>query len=203
MEQKVQNTIESLKRNNIAARYFDSSKEAVEVLLKEINADKVIGIGGSMTIKTLELDKLFVENGNEVCFHWLEQTPEKMEAARRKAAVADIYFSSANAITEKGQLVNTDGVGNRVAAMIYGPAKVIIIIGINKITSNLDTALERIKNNAYKNARRLKLNTPCSINEKCSSCNSPQRMCNVTTIIDKKPSRTEMEVIIIGEELGF
>jgi hypothetical protein len=87
--------------------------------------------------------------------------------------------------------------------MIYGPKKVFIICGVNKLAKNVDDGLQRIKDNAYKNARRLKLNTPCAVTGKCSDCSSPQRMCNVTTIINKKPGQTEMEVILIGEELGY
>ncbi len=196
-------TIEAFNANNIPARYYESSEEAVSALLKEIPLGKSIGIGGSMTIKALKIDSLLKERGNKVFFHWLEDTPEKMDTARKNAASADIYFTSANAATEKGQLVNTDGVGNRVSAMIYGPQKVYIVFGVNKIAKDLDGAYQRVKDNAYKNARRLKLNTPCAINEKCNDCSSPQRMCNVTTIINKRPSKTEMEVIIIGEDLGF
>lgn len=203
MNQLVKNTIENLKKNNFEVKYFDTSQEAVQELLKEIKPDEVIGIGGSMTIKQLELDRLLKENGNQVHWHWLEATPEGMDKARQKAAYADVYLTSTNALTQDGKLVNTDGTGNRVAAMVYGPKKTIVVCGVNKITENVDAALERIENNAYKNARRLKLNTPCSINEKCSECSSPQRMCNVTTIIRKKPMKTEMTVVIINEELGY
>jgi hypothetical protein len=126
-----------------------------------------------------------------------------MDEAREKAAKADVYLTSTNAVTENGQLVNIDGTGNRVAAMIFGPKKVFVICGINKIASNLDTAMQRIKENTYKNARRLKLKTPCAETEKCNDCRSPQRMCNITTIIERKPNKTAMEVIIIKEELGY
>jgi NAD-dependent dihydropyrimidine dehydrogenase PreA subunit len=126
-----------------------------------------------------------------------------MDEAREKASRADVYLSSTNALTEEGKLVNIDGLGNRVASMIYGPKKVYILCGINKITKNLDEALQRIKDNTYKNARRLKLETPCAYTEKCTDCSSPQRMCSVTTIIERRPYKTDFEVIIIGQELGY
>ncbi|NMB44350.1 MAG: LUD domain-containing protein, partial [Clostridiales bacterium] len=98
---------------------------------------------------------------------------------------------------------NIDGIGNRVASMIYGPKKVFIVCGTNKITENVEKALERIKANAYKNARRLNLKTPCAATMKCNDCSSPQRMCNVTTIIEKKPDKTDLNVIIIDGEFGY
>lgn len=199
----VKNTIDALKKNNFEAEYFESSKEAVEAILKDIQANESVGIGGSMTVKTLELDRLLKERGNVVYWHWLESTPEGMDKARENSAHADVYLVSANALTQDGKLVNTDGNGNRVASMIFGPKRTIIICGVNKITENLDAALERIEKNAYKNARRLKLNTPCAVTGSCSDCSSPQRQCSVTTIIKKKPGKRPIKVIIINEELGY
>lgn len=203
MEQIIKNTLECLKKNNFDAKYFESSKEAIQEILKEIKPEDVVGIGGSMTIKELQLDTLLKQRGNTVIWHWLETTPEGMDKARKSAAFSDVYLTSSNALTQDGKLVNTDGMGNRVAAMFYGPKKTIVVCGVNKIVENLDAALERIEMNAYKNARRLKLNTPCAINESCSDCSSPQRMCNITTIIRKKPMQKDITVILINEELGF
>jgi hypothetical protein len=203
MQEQVKKTMEALEKNNIKATFFESSSEMVNYLLDSIKKEDQVGVGGSVTVKSLNIPEKLIERGNTVHFHWLESTPEKMDEARKNAARADVYLTSTNALTEEGQLVNTDGVGNRVTSMIYGPKKVFVICGINKITKNLDAALQRIKDNAYKNARRLKLNTPCAVNEKCSDCRSPQRMCSVTTIINRKPSKTELEVIIVGEELGY
>lgn len=203
MDTIVKKTIKSLQNNKINACYYDSSDVAVEALLSEINLTETVGIGGSVTISSLEIPQKLIRRGNKVFFHWLESTPEKMKAARKEAMNADVYLASTNALTENGQLVNIDGVGNRVAAMIYGPKKVILICGVNKIVPDLDAALEHIKANTYQNARRLNLKTPCAITGKCNDCDSPQRMCSVTTIIDKKPKETEMKVILIGEELGY
>ena len=203
MEQIIKNTIESLKKNNFDVKYFENSKEDVQEILEEIKLEEIVGIGGSMTIKELQLDSLLKQRGNTVYWHWLESTPEDMNKARKSASQSDVYLTSTNALTQDGKLVNTDGTGNRVAAMFYGPKKTIVVCGINKIVENLDSALERIEMNAYKNARRLKLNTPCAINESCIDCSSPQRMCNITTIIRKKPMQKDITVILINEELGF
>ncbi|HYF83514.1 MAG TPA: lactate utilization protein [Clostridia bacterium] len=203
MQESVKRTIEALGKNGIKATFFDDSSSAVNYLLESIDKGAKVGIGGSMTVKSLGIPELLKEKGNEVFFHWLESTTEAADEARKNAGRADVYITSTNALTEEGQLVNTDGVGNRVTSMIFGPEKVYVLCGINKITKNLDGALQRIKDNAYKNARRLKLNTPCTINGKCSDCSSPQRMCNVTTIINRKPGKTDLEVILVGQELGY
>lgn len=203
MEAMVKNTLEALKKNNFEAEYYETSKEAVEAILKDINVSESVGIGGSMTVKTMELDKALIGRGNTVFWHWLEPTPEGMDKARENSAHADVYLTSANALTQDGKLINTDGVGNRVASMIYGPKRTIIICGVNKITENLDAALERIEKNAYKNARRLNLKTPCAATGNCSDCDSPQRQCSVTSIIKKKPGKRPIKVVIINEELGY
>jgi len=203
MNESVKKTMESLENNGFKAAYFDDSDSAVKYLMESIKNEATVGIGGSMTVKSLEIPEKLIERGSTVYFHWLESTPEGMDKAREKAAKADVYLASTNALTEGGQLVNIDGCGNRVASMIFGPKKVYILCGVNKITKNLDEALKRIKDNAYKNARRLKLKTPCAITEKCADCRSPQRMCSVTTIIERRPYKTDFEVIIIGQELGY
>lgn len=203
MDERIKRTITALQKNHINARYFENEEIAKEALLNEINLNDKVGIGGSMTISQMELPQLLEKRGNTVYFHWLKTTPKEMDEARLMASHADVYLTSTNALTEKGQLVNIDGVGNRVASMIFGPKKVFVICGVNKIVEDVEHALYRIKENAYKNARRLKLNTPCAVTGKCNDCDSPQRMCSVTTIIDRKPSKTNLEVIIIDKELGF
>jgi L-lactate utilization protein LutB len=203
MNESVKKALESLKKNGMNPSYFDDSDSAVNYLIGNISSEATVGIGGSMTVKSLGIPEKLIERGNKVYFHWLESTPSAMDEAREKASRADVYLSSTNALTEEGKLVNIDGLGNRVASMIYGPKKVYILCGINKITKNLDEALQRIKDNTYKNARRLKLETPCAYTEKCTDCRSPQRMCSVTTIIERRPYKTDFEVIIIGQELGY
>ena len=203
MQESVKKTLEALEKNGMKAKYFEDSESAVGYLLDNIKPEAAVGIGGSMTVKSLGIPEKLLDRGNKVFFHWLESTPEAASQARTNAKNADVYLSSTNAITEAGQLVNIDGTGNRVSTMIFGPQKVYIICGVNKITKNLDAAVERIKSNTYKNARRLKLDTPCAHTEKCNDCRSPERMCNVTTIIERKPSGIEMEVVIVGQELGY
>lgn len=203
MEERIERTLRALRKNHFEAEYYEDGKSAVEAVLSEIDTQMSVGIGGSVTVHSLKLHERLLERGNPVHFHWLEETREKMNEARKRAMNTDIYLSSTNALTGNGELVNIDGQGNRVASMIYGHEKVYILCGKNKIVDNLPAALEFIKKNAYKNARRLKLSTPCALTGQCHDCDSPQRMCRVTTVIGKQPMGAGIKVVIIGEELGF
>jgi len=144
---KVKSVIENLEKRKIKAQYFDTKEAVIKAVLEETTDDQVVGIGGSMTIKELNLHEILKEEGKEIHWHWLVE-PEKRSEVRQKAANADVYFTSTNALTEAGELVNIDGIGNRVSAMYYGPKKVIVICGTNKITTDIASAIERIKKEA-------------------------------------------------------
>ena len=156
-----------------------------------------------MTVNSIGIIARLKERGNEVLFHWLASSWEEGNKVRRKALGADVYMTSTNALTMDGKLVNIDGIGNRVAGMFYGPSKVYIVCGVNKITENVDKALERIKSIVHVNCARLNLDTPCVKTKKCVDCRAPQRACSITTIIDWKPMLTEIEVVVINETLGY
>lgn len=196
-------TMNALNRNGIKSKYFESQNDAVEYLVSVIPKEASVGIGGSVTVNSIGVIDRLKAKGTKVLFHWLAKSPEESKKIRREALKADIYMTSTNALTMDGKLVNIDGAGNRVAGMFFGPPKVYIVCGVNKIVENVDKAFERIDNNAYKNAERLKLNTPCVKTKKCVDCSVPDRMCNVTVIINKKPNMTDIEVVIINEELGM
>jgi L-lactate utilization protein LutB len=118
---------------------------------------------------------------------------------------ADFFIASSNAVTEDGALVNTDGTGNRIAAMFFGPKKVIIVAGVNKLVPDLEAAMKRIKDVAAPlNAKRLGLKTPCAKTENCYDCSSHERICKITAVMDAPSSHTEkVYVILVGEELGY
>ena len=123
---------------------------------------------------------------------------------RRRILTADVFVCSSNAITEDGKLYNVDGTGNRVAAMTFGPRKVVLACGINKIVKDVDEAERRVREwAAPMNARRLGLETPCAKTGLCSDCSSPQRICNIRSLLVKRPLRTDFTVLLIGERLGF
>ena len=125
-------------------------------------------------------------------------------ALRRAELTCDVFICGTNALTLDGKLVNVDGVGNRVAAMTFGPKQVIIVAGVNKIVRNVDEAERRIELLAAPlNNKRLNRPNPCTVAGICVDCQGPTRICNVTTILRKRPPATPMQILIVGEELGF
>lgn len=199
-------TIDSLLKNGFRASYYENANTALTYIDTIISEYKVIGIGGSMTIiKDLKLLEREVMKNKIILNHNLPDiTPEEKHEIRKKQQTSDLFITSSNAITEDGKLVNIDGVGNRVNAMLFGPKKTVIVAGINKIVKNVDDGITRIKRIASPmNARRLGVNTPCATLGYCTDCNSPQRICRVISIIEKRPIPSNIEIILIGENLGF
>lgn len=177
---------------------FGSGKEAADYLAAELKG-KSVGIGGSMTIKELELYDHLSE-GSTVYWHW-ETGPE----TRADAASAQVYLTSVNGLAETGEIINIDGAGNRVASTLYGHEKVYYIVGKNKLAETYDDALWRARNIASpKNARKLGRETPCAVNaDKCYDCKSPDRICRGLVVMWEPMMNMEAELILIDEELGF
>ena len=164
-----------------------------------------VGIGGSVTVRDIGLVEAIEKQSNTIFMDWGKplELKEKIKV-RKEALTSDVYLTSSNAITLQGQLVNIDGTGNRVSAMIFGPKKVIIVAGANKLVDTLDEALARIRNIAGPlNGKRLNLKTPCALTGKCTDCNSPDRMCKVKVILEKKPSLSDITIVLVGENLGY
>ncbi len=198
--------VENLEKNEFCAKYFKNREEAIDYIKKLLKNYHSIGFGGSMTVlQDLMIDKLAENMGKEILNHNRpEFSMEKKLEIRKKQLTCDLFITSTNAITKDGKIVNIDGVGNRVSAMIFGPKKVLIICGINKVTKDVHSALNRIKEIAAPmNAKRLNAKTPCAETGVCVDCKSPGRICRVTVIMDKKPKLSDIEVLIIGENLGF
>lgn len=195
---KLRKTLESL---GYKVDIYNNTQEVKEALLDKIAIDETVGFGGSVTVEEVGIYEALESRGNEVYWHW---KAEDREEALAKAMTSDVYISSTNALTEDGKLVNMDGVGNRVASMIYGHKTVYIVVGQNKICKDYNGARERIKSFAGpRNAMRLKLNTPCVQAGRCNDCNSPQRICNIESIIHRKPSGTSINILLVKESLGY
>jgi L-lactate utilization protein LutB len=198
--------VDALTKNNFKASYVKTRTEAVERVLAVIPEGATVGMGGSWTTTVdLSLGELLEKRGHAVYNHNKPGlTPEQIMDCRHKQLACDVFLSGSNAVTLDGQLVNVDGVGNRVAAMIFGPKKVVVIAGINKVVRDIPAAEERIELYAAPiNNKRLKRPNPCTQTGICMDCQGPTRICNITTIIRKKPSLTDFYVIIVGENLGF
>lgn len=199
-ENRIERLMESLGNRRFDVSYYESAGEARAGLLEKITPGASVGVGGSMTIQQLDLLDELQSRDCPVFWHWLFP-PEERREILKKAAGADYYLCSANAVTESGQIVNVDGGGNRVSSMIFGPETVIIVIGKNKIVGNLDEALKRIKTVAAPlNAKRLGLSTPCVEKGQCENCRT---ICSVTAIMEARPLQTAMEVVIVNSDLGF
>lgn len=197
-------------RDRLTARGFNTLilntiDEIKDFIGKTVPIDATVGLGGSVTLREIGLDVLLNSRGNTVFDHWDESksVAEKFDT-RKKQLTADFFLTSINAVTKDGDLVNIDGVGNRVAAMIFGPKHVIAIIGYNKIASTMDEAIWRIKNIASpKNSKRLGLNTPCAKTGHCMDCKPSISVCRMTTVINCKPMFTEFTIILTPLELGY
>lgn len=197
--------VEALLKNNFAAEYAATKDEARRRLLELIPQSGSVGIGGSVTLNQLNIFDDLSQRGNVLLNHTLPSlSPEEKMDIRRKQLTCDCFLTSANALTLDGKIVNVDGTGNRVAAMIFGPKQVIIVAGVNKIVKDVDAALERIEMLAAPlNNKRLGSQNPCTKTGICMDCEAKTRICNVTTILRKKPSLTNTTVLIVGEELGY
>jgi hypothetical protein len=204
-EKMLRRIIQALRKRDFEAEYFADATSASNTLLKMIPENSSVGIGGSVTVRELRVIEQLEKRGNEVTHHWKpEATKETNRAIRQKEGTADFYLTSANAITEQGDIINIDGIGNRVAHMIYGPNNVIIIAGYNKIVPDIEAGIKRSREIAgVINAQRVGVKTPCAETGKCVDCKAPARICRVTTIIQYRPWQTNIKVMLINEILGF
>ncbi len=197
--------LSSLKRRNIEAFYCPTAKEAVEKVSSLINDGDTVTWGGSATIRNIGLPDFLKSRGTlNILDRDSVPTPEEKQQIYLQAFSADVYLTSANAISEDGVIINIDGNGNRVAAITWGPKKVIFIIGINKIAPTIESALKRARNIAAPvNAERFDIKTPCKIDGKCHNCNSPESICSYVHFLRNSRNKGRHIVILVGEKLGY
>ncbi|MEM1546227.1 MAG: lactate utilization protein [Candidatus Methanomethylicia archaeon] len=205
IQQVVDKVIKALEGNGFKAYFARSRDEALKIVLDLIPQNAVVGVGGSVTIREIGVLDALLKRGNKVVHHWIENLSwEESFQIRRQELISDVFLCSTNALTLDGVLVNVDHGGNRVAAMIFGPRKTIIVLGVNKIVKDLDEALWRIRNIATSTTcKRLGLKTPCATTGLCQGCKYPVKACSAITIIEDKPTFADIHVIIVGESLGF
>ena len=193
----------TVKKNLESKRFrvstFATAEEAADYLDRSIDGVSV-GIGGSVTAEQMGLyEKL--SGHNRVFWHW---RPESAEDPRREAMTADMYITSVNGMAETGELINIDGNGNRVAALICGPQTVYILAGENKFVTDSDAALERVKTQACPpNARRLNQKTPCAVVGKCTDCRAPERQCRNVVWTEFVPKNRRYVMCVANEPLGY
>lgn len=209
---QVERTLKALAKNRIPAVYVPTCQEAVKAVKDMLQPGDVVTCGGSMTLAESGVRDL-LKSGD---YQFLDREIMDPEEVYRRTFSADVFLMSANAITEEGQLYNVDGNGNRVAALIYGPKRVIVVAGINKLVPNLEAAIARVKCMAAPaNGVRLETRTPCSRLGRCASCQggetvnsmaegcaSEKRMC-CQYVVTGYQRTDRIRVVLVGEELGY
>jgi len=206
---RLANLKEALESNNFEVFVVDSTQDAKDVVLEKIipkTGAKSVSWGGSLTFVATGLYDVLKESSDiKVLDTYAKNlSPEESVERRRQSLLVDLYLTGTNAVTESGQLVNLDMIGNRIAGITFGPKHVIIMIGRNKITPDLEEAIFRIKNYAAPvNTMRLDKKTPCAKTAHCEECKSPDRICNTWTITEKSFPKGRVKVVLINEDLGF
>ncbi len=205
IEKKIEKTIQNLERNNINGYFVQTEEDALNKIKELINDGDTVSVGGSMTLFEIQAIEL-LKNGKYRFFDRYKEnlTSEEIKDINRKSFFSNIFLTSSNAVTENGELYNVDGRGSRVAPMLYGPDRVIVVVGINKIVGNLDEAIVRNKVLAAPaNAKRLNKDTPCVSVGHCIDCNSKNRICNKYVVIKKDMELGRIHVIIVNKQLGY
>lgn len=216
MEERIQKTMQALERNRMNAYYAKTKEEAAQLALSLIKEGDVISHGGSVTLKELGLTDAF-KSGR---YNYLDRsapglTSDEIMDIYRRCFSADAYFTSSNAVTINGELYNVDGNSNRVAPMLFGPDKVIVIVGVNKLVDTIYDAADRVKRHAAPpNCVRLDKKTYCAVNGKCvtaddeaapfcAGCSSDDRICANYTVMARQRNAGRVNVIIVNEKLGY
>ena len=199
----------ALEANNFEVFLAEKKEDAFKILMKKLIpqlAPKTVSWGGSMTFRSTGLYEALSARTDLEVWDTFDDTvsAEERDQRRRQALHSDLFITGTNAVTETGQLVNLDMIGNRVGALTYGPRWVAIVVGRNKIVTDLEEAIFRIKNYvAPANSMRLDKKTPCVKTSYCEECKSPDRICNTWTITEKAFPKGRVKVVLINEDLGL
>ena len=203
-ERLAKTLIKNLQRRHIEGFYCATGEAAVKKVSELIADGNSVTWGGTMTVRDLGIPDYLRKRGTlEVLDRDLAETPEEKQAMYLRAFSTDIYLTSANAISEDGVIVNIDGNGKRVAAITWGPKKVIFVIGMNKVAQTVEAALSRARGTASPiNAARFDIKPPCQVDGVCHNCNSPESICNYIHFLRNSPKGRHV-VVLVGENLGY
>jgi L-lactate utilization protein LutB len=208
-ELRLQSCKDALGKNNFEAFIAQTPAEAGQIVIDQILPEidvKSVSWGDSLTLYESDVLEFFKKDSEITLIETFDEkvSREEIIERRRNALLSDLFFSGTNAVVETGALVNLDMTGNRVAGMVFGPKWVVIMVGRNKIVSDLEQAMDRIKNLAAPaNAIRHEQKTPCVKTSYCMDCNSPARICNIWTIHEKSYPKGRIKVILINQDLGL
>ncbi len=208
-ELRLQSCKAALEKNNFEAFIAQTPAEAGQIVIDQILPEmnvKSVSWGDSLTLYETNVLEFFKKDSEINLIETFDEKASREEIIerRRNALLSDLFFSGTNAVVESGALVNLDMTGNRVGGMVFGPKWVVIMVGRNKIVSDLEQAMDRIKNLAAPaNAIRHEQKTPCVKTSYCMDCNSPARICNIWTIHEKSYPKGRIKVILINQDLGL
>ncbi len=203
LEMRGRRCVEALRGNGFDACFLPSIGEVRDRVLAECETAGSIGFGGSTSVAEMGIYDALQGRGKRLLDHGRVPPAEK-DAVRKGQLVCDLFLTGTNAVTLDGCLVNLDMNGNRTNAMTYGPGKVVVVAGGQKVVADVPEAMRRIKSTAApRNTRRLGLSTPCAASGFCEDCNSPQRICRVWSILERKPRHTVIAVLVCGEPMGL
>lgn len=193
----------NLEDKGYTVKVFENELQVNDYLNNEIN-NQTIGIGGTLTVEQLGIYES-LKTHNKIYWHWKPVDGLSPAEMRKISKDADIYFSSVNAISETGEIVNIDNNCDRVSNTLFGHKKVYFLVGKNKITKTEEDAISRARNVAAPlNAQRLGRKTPCAVKaDKCYNCKSPDRICRALSVLWEKPAGCEYEIIFINKDLGY
>ena len=197
--------VKNLKRRNMEAFYCPTAQEAVGKVMELIADGSSVTWGGSMTVRDMGIPQALKKRGTlEVLDRDLVDDPQEKQQMYLRAFSADVFLSSANAISEDGVIVNIDGNGNRVAAISWGPKKVIFIIGLNKVAPTIEAAIARARSTASPiNAQRFDISTPCRVDGLCHNCNSSESICSYIHLLRNSRNQGRHVVVLVGENFGY
>lgn len=196
--------IEKFNQRGIEGYYCESKEEARNMAKRFLTPGCLVTWGGSMTLEEIGLIEDLKNSDYSIIDRTSAKTPEEARALYSKIVTADYFFMSSNAITLDGQLINIDGNGNRVACLITGPKNVVIIAGMNKIVTDVESGIQRVRNFAAPpNAVRLNRQTPCAQLGRCANCLAPDSICSQIVVTRRSHIPNRIKVILVGEELGY
>jgi len=195
---------EALRRNNFDVHIVSGREEALKRALSLIPEGATVGLGGSMTVQEIGLLAALREGNWRVIDQYEEGiTVEESMRRRRAGVVADVFVTSANAVTKQGWLVDVDGIGNRIAGTVFGARQVVLVVGRNKVVEDLEAAWERIRKIAPRNAARFGVPTPCTKDGVCHDCDHPRRICNIYMVYRRVWTKGRVHIVLVDEDLGY
>ena len=196
--------IKNLEKRGMEGYFFEDSASCTDAILASIPQGSTISWGGSASVQESGLMGKIKEGNYELIDYFSTTNPDERKKLYARSVLADYYLMSSNAVTFNGELINIDGRGNRVACLIHGPENVIMVVGMNKIVTDINAGIDRAHNFAAPpNANRLNRQTPCYVTGRCGDCLSPDCMCNQIVITRRSGVKGRIKVYFVAEDLGY